>query len=420
MEKYIINNVLAKLSYCSIYSICDSSNNKLCMIKFLKSVTDSKTKFELLNKQMQACPLSTISVKDIVLKDDSYVIIAELFESNLSLMIQENKLKKSDIPEIMFNLLSNLRLIHEERKTHGFFSPVNCLKTSSGYKIGFFEGSQIFKEEKERNLQVYSSPEVLLGLAENDDHNDIWALGCIMAEMYLGSPIFSAADKKSTLAKIVYTIGTPEAGEWDSGLKMLNLELGKLKPYVSKLEVMLKDIPPLAMTLLVQMLQWDPLMRPSAAILLQNSYFESLRKNTKKSFRVGKKGMSMTPKSKVLTLPSMKQVPNNSLGGSISLTPKLASSNKIKSNKNIAKIGISKFCSFNDPELERKLMEVKGNIVRLFSERNVKVHSNKNKKAEKANQFEFKIIDKVSSDSEDSDRDMQELKLPVIVNKSKK
>lgn len=56
--------------------------------------------------------------------------------------------------------------------------------------------------------RFYRSPEVILGLPYSSAI-DMWSLGCIAAELFLGLPIFPGASNYDQISRIVETIGMP-------------------------------------------------------------------------------------------------------------------------------------------------------------------------------------------------------------------
>ena len=56
--------------------------------------------------------------------------------------------------------------------------------------------------------RFYRSPEVILGLTYTTAI-DMWSFGCIMAELYTGSPLFYGQNEQEQLVFIMNTLGVP-------------------------------------------------------------------------------------------------------------------------------------------------------------------------------------------------------------------
>ena len=59
-------------------------------------------------------------------------------------------------------------------------------------------------------LTFYRAPEVILGVPFNEAI-DMWSLGCVLAELYLGWPLFPGASESEQITYICQTLGTPSA-----------------------------------------------------------------------------------------------------------------------------------------------------------------------------------------------------------------
>ena len=54
--------------------------------------------------------------------------------------------------------------------------------------------------------RFYRSPEVLLGMSYNAAI-DVWSLGCIAVELFLGLPLFPGTSEYNQLSRIVEMLG---------------------------------------------------------------------------------------------------------------------------------------------------------------------------------------------------------------------
>ena len=66
-----------------------------------------------------------------------------------------------------------------------------------------FDGFTVFQYIQSR---YYRSPEILLGLPY-DAAIDMWSVGCICAELFLGIPIFPGNSEYDQLARIIEILG---------------------------------------------------------------------------------------------------------------------------------------------------------------------------------------------------------------------
>jgi serine/threonine protein kinase len=66
----------------------------------------------------------------------------------------------------------------------------------------------------------YRAPELVLRSTNYNESVDIFALACIMAELYLGRPLFPGTSETDQLTRIVTVLGTPTISDWSEGIKL--------------------------------------------------------------------------------------------------------------------------------------------------------------------------------------------------------
>ena len=65
----------------------------------------------------------------------------------------------------------------------------------------------------------YRAPELLLSSTNYNSPIDIFAMGCIIAEMYLRRPLFPGNSESDQLTKLCLVLGTPPS-EWQEGYQL--------------------------------------------------------------------------------------------------------------------------------------------------------------------------------------------------------
>jgi dual specificity tyrosine-phosphorylation-regulated kinase 2/3/4 len=175
-------------------------------------------------------------------------------------------------------MLSSLVLLHGKKVIHCDLKPENVLLAHpmhSEIKVIDF-GSSCFENEKVYTYiqsRFYRSPEVILGMSYGMPI-DMWSLGCILAELFTGYPIFPGENEQEQLACIMEVFGPPERHliEKSSRKKLFFDSMGKPRLTVSSkgrrrrpsskdLRQVLKCDDEAFLDFIARCLRWDPARR---------------------------------------------------------------------------------------------------------------------------------------------------------------
>lgn len=144
-------------------------------------------------------------------------IAMELLSINLYELIKANGFvgfTTGLIRRFTSQMLQSLSLMRHHRIVHCDLKPENVLlrhPAKSAIKVIDF-GSSCFEHEKIYTYiqsRFYRSPEVILGMNYHMAI-DMWSLGCIMAELYTGFPIFPGENEQEQLSCIMEVLGVPD------------------------------------------------------------------------------------------------------------------------------------------------------------------------------------------------------------------
>ena len=131
--------------------------------------------------------------------------------------------------------------------------------------------------------QPYRAPEILLGSSSYSSAIDVWACGCVFAEMVSGKLLFPGDSDIGQLVKIFELLGTPGLGackeQWPGveNLPHFNHLFPAMRPKDVDLVCPVFKDEPEAKDLLLGMLQLDPKQRISAAEALHHPFFANMK-----------------------------------------------------------------------------------------------------------------------------------------------
>lgn len=265
---------------------------------------------------------------DIILENKSIYMIFEFFEHDLLQIIHYHNhpeikpIPESTIKSLIWQVLNGVTFLHKNWIFHRDLKPANIMVSRNGVlKIGDLGLARKFNNplqslytgDKVVVTIWYRAPELLLGARNYTPSIDLWAVGCILAELISLRPIFKGEEakmdlnnkksipfQKNQLQKIVEILGTPTTNSWKN--------LNKLPEFLLFQQYFLNNgsnngpganiYPPnldnwykavggknkQCLNLLKSLLEYDPLVRLTADDGLIHPYFLELPKVNENAF----------------------------------------------------------------------------------------------------------------------------------------
>ncbi|KAL4383526.1 hypothetical protein GQ457_15G026280 [Hibiscus cannabinus] len=125
--------------------------------------------------------------------------------------------------------------------------------------------------------RYYRAPELIFGVTEYTTAIDMWSVGCVIAELLLGRPLFPGESGVDQLVEIIKILGTPTREE----IKCMNPNYTEFKfPQIKAHpwhKLFHKRMPPEAVDLVSRLLQYSPKLRCTALDALAHPFFDDLR-----------------------------------------------------------------------------------------------------------------------------------------------
>lgn len=267
---------------------------------------------------------NVVQLEEIILEDKCVFMVFEYTEHDLLQIIhhhtqpQRHPIAARMVRSILFQLLNGLLYLHTNWVLHRDLKPANILVTSSGaIRVGdlglarlFYKPlNSLFSGDKVVVTIWYRAPELLLGSRHYTPAVDMWAVGCIFAELLSLRPIFKGEEAKmdskktvpfqrNQMMKIVEILGLPRKETWPGLVSMP--EYNQLQNMVLHRQTSYQRGPNLegwyqnclknggyssssstgtpgtdGFNLLSRMLEYDPTKRITAQEALEHPYFSN-------------------------------------------------------------------------------------------------------------------------------------------------
>lgn len=223
-----------------------------------------------------------VKLKEVIRENDELHLVFEFMEANLYEFMKgrTKPFAEQKVRNMMYQTMQALHHVHKHGYFHRDMKPENLLVNGDVVKLADFG---LAREIRARppftdyvSTRWYRAPEVLLRSNVYNSPLDIWACGCIMAELITLRPLFPGSSESDQLFKICSVFGTPSQTAWPEGIK-LAAQLGFKWPSFTPtpLDTLIPGASSDAIHVMEGMMAWDPNKRLSTNAALQSAYFQA-------------------------------------------------------------------------------------------------------------------------------------------------
>ncbi|KAF0349434.1 protein kinase [Gigaspora margarita] len=228
-QKYLILDILGQGTFGQVVKCQNLKTKDIVAVKVVKNKPAyfnqsmmEVTILELLNQTWDSQDQHHIlRLLDTFIHRRHLCLVFELLSVNLYELIKQNQfrgLSTNLVRVFTSQLLDALTVLNEARIIHCDLKPENvllkkCVKASlesPTIKVIDFGSACHERQTVYTYIQsrFYRSPEVLLGLPYSSAI-DMWSLGCIAVELFLGLPLFPGSSEYNQVSRIVEMLGVP-------------------------------------------------------------------------------------------------------------------------------------------------------------------------------------------------------------------
>ena len=283
MDRYKVTKQLGDGTYGEVLKASNRQTGEVVAIKRMKrkyySWDECMALQEVKSLRKMKHP-NIVKLKEVIREQDILYFVFEFLDQNLY-EVSKGRQKffpESTVRNYIFQVLQGLGYMHKIGYFHRDIKPENILVSGDIAKVADFGLAKAVKARPPHTDYVstrwYRAPEVLLRSPNYNAPIDIWAVGCMMAELIMLRPLFPGASESDELHRITAVLGTPTAETWKDGLRQaasINYRFPKLP--ACPLQRLMPHASAEALKVMEDMMLWDPSKRPTCAGSIQYPFF---------------------------------------------------------------------------------------------------------------------------------------------------
>eukprot|EP00826_Nyctotherus_ovalis_P045483 TRINITY_DN503_c0_g1_i8.p1 TRINITY_DN503_c0_g1~~TRINITY_DN503_c0_g1_i8.p1 ORF type:complete len:301 (-),score=77.38 TRINITY_DN503_c0_g1_i8:231-1133(-) len=290
-SRYTRHQIISEGTYGKVYECTDNKTGRKMALK--------KCKRELLAEGVPASTLKEISLlrkvhhpnivklHDVLIVGEELSLVLEYMPYNLKEYLERFGKTLGDIEKriLLYQIISGVAYLHSKTILHRDLKPCNILISKNGipkiadFGLGRRYTIPVGTYTHEVATLYYRAPELLLGTSEYSTPVDVWALGCIFAEVFSGCVLFRGDSEIGQLFAVFRALGTPSEEVWGGVTRLRDYKCTFPQWKKTDLAKMCPSIDSDGIDLLEKMLRYDPVRRITPSKALKHPFFRAIIPN---------------------------------------------------------------------------------------------------------------------------------------------
>jgi len=288
-KRYEKIEFLGEGQFATVFKARDVVTDKIVAVKKIKvgsrlELKDgiNRTALREIKLLQELSHTNIIGLLDVYGHKSNVSLVFDFMDTDLEVIIKEQSiiLLSQHIKAYTLMTLQGLEYLHNNWILHRDLKPNNLLVSVNGIlKIGDFGLAKAYgSPNRVYTHQVvtrwYRAPELLFGARIYGTGVDIWAVGCILAELLLRTPFFPGESDLDQISKIFQALGTPNETKWPGMIALPDYI--EFKPFPgTPLKYIFSAATDDLLDLLEKLLALNPLERCTTQEALQMKYFSN-------------------------------------------------------------------------------------------------------------------------------------------------
>ncbi|KAM0671754.1 serine/threonine kinase [Ordospora colligata] len=221
-----------------------------------------------------------IRLIEVVVDSGKIYMVFPYVQHDLNKFIRNKKMSTANIKHVFLQITKGICYMHSKGIMHRDLKSANIL-IDQNLNVSIADFGMARRTTKAGIYTPgmvtlwYRAPEILLGRPTYTYAVDVWSMGCVLVEMYLGSMLFQGSTEIAQLEMIIHACGSINEKTFPGIKDIAGINSFRLPQSPRRIESIIEKYDVSAVDIVSRMLCIDPCKRITADEALGNKYFSS-------------------------------------------------------------------------------------------------------------------------------------------------